>query len=144
RGRRGVRGGRQLPRAAASHIRHGLRVRRHATRPEASAMPQRTHTTRALAALTALLVLLALCDPGAAHATDTIVVGLRPGTLAASALDAAGAVQVGVVPRLRVGVVRIPPPHRGPALRTLRHSRSVRYAEPLHQLHALAEFQPDP
>jgi serine protease len=107
-------------------------------------MPQHTSRTRALPVLAALLVLLALCAPGAAHATHTIVVGLRPGTLAASALDAAGAVQVGVVPRLRVVVVRIPPRHRSAALRTLRHSRSVRYAEPLHQLHALAEFQPDP
>ena len=107
-------------------------------------MPQRTHSTRALPALTALLVLLALCAPGPAHATDTIVVGLRPGTLSASALDAAGAVQIGAVAHLRVVVVRIPSGRRSAALRTLRHSRSVRYAEPLRRLRAFAEILPDP
>ncbi len=100
--------------------------------------------TRALPVLTALLVLLVLCAPGPAHATDTIVVGLRPGTLSASALDAAGAVQIGAVAHLRVVVVRVPSRRRSAALRTLRHSRSVRYAEPLRRLRAFAEILPDP
>ena len=42
-----------------------------------------------------LVLLVALLAPGVAHAADTIVVGLRPGALAATALDAAGGVQVG-------------------------------------------------
>jgi subtilisin family serine protease len=107
-------------------------------------MPQRTYCPRALPVLAALLVLLVLCAPGPAHATDTIVVGLRPGTVSASALDAAGAVQIGAVAHLRVVVVRVPARRRSAALRTLRHSRSVRYAEPLRRLRAFAETLPDP
>ena len=107
-------------------------------------MPQRTYCPRALPVLAALLVLLVLCAPGPAHATDTIVVGLRPGAVSASALDAAGAVQIGAVAHLRVVVVRVPARRRSAALRTLRHSRSVRYAEPLRRLRAFAETLPDP
>ena len=64
--------------------------------------------------------------------------------MAATALDAADAVQVGAVPRLRAVVVRLPPARRAAALRALRRSRAVRYAEPLRRLHALDDRQPDP
>jgi serine protease len=104
-------------------------------------MPPRTHGLR----LTPVLALaLALTPPGAARAADTIVVGLRPGALAATALSAADAVQVGALPRLRAVVVRLPAAHRSKALRTLRRSRAVRYAEPLRRLHALGAGEPDP
>ena len=104
-------------------------------------MPHRPHRPRALSVLTLLLGLLV---PGVAQAADTIVVGLRPGALAAAALDAADAVQVGAVPRLRVVVVHVAPAHRTAALRALRRSRAVRYAEPLRRLQALADVVPDP
>jgi subtilisin family serine protease len=104
-------------------------------------MPHRPHRPRALPIL---ILLLGLLVPGVAHAGDTIVVGLRPGALAATALDAADAVQVGAVPRLRVVVVRVAPAHRSAALRALRRSRAVRYAEPLRRLQALADVAPDP
>jgi subtilisin family serine protease len=90
-----------------------------------------------------LVLLFALLAPGLARAADTIVVGLRPGALAATALDAAGAVQVGALPRLRAVVAHVAPAHRSAALRALRHSRAVRYAEPLHRLQAL-DAAPDP
>ena len=93
-------------------------------------MPQRTHR------LSVVLVLSTLLIPGAARAAD-VVVGLRPGALAATALEAADAVQVGAVPRLRAVVVRLPPARRAAALRALRRSRAVRYAEPSRRLHAL-------
>ena len=44
--------------------------------------------------------------------------------------SAADAVQVGAVPRLRVVVVHVGAAHRAAALRALRRSRAVRYAEP--------------
>jgi serine protease len=93
-------------------------------------MPQRTRR------LSVVLVLSTLLIPGAARAAD-VVVGLRPGALAATALDAADVVQVGAVPRLRAVVVRLPPARRAAALRALRRSRAVRYAEPSRRLHAL-------
>ena len=104
-------------------------------------MPHRPHRRRALSVL---ILLLGLLVPGVAQAADTIVVGLRPGALAATALDAADAVQVGAVPRLRVVVVHVAPAHRTAALRALRRSRAVRYAEPLRRLQALADVVPDP
>ena len=104
-------------------------------------MPHRPHRPRALFVL---ILLLGLLVPGVAQAADTIVVGLRPGALAATALDAADAVQVGAVPRLRVVVVHVAPAHRTAALRALRRSRAVRYAEPLRRLQALADVVPDP
>ncbi|HET6171595.1 MAG TPA: S8 family serine peptidase [Gaiellales bacterium] len=104
-------------------------------------MPSRTHRSRAVALLALVLALLA---PGLARAADTIVVGLRPGALAATALDAADAVQVGAVPRLRAVVVHVAPGRRSAALRALRRSRAVRYAEPLRRLQALADPLPDP
>ena len=104
-------------------------------------MPHRPHRRRALSVL---ILLLGLLVPGVAQAADTIVVGLRPGALAATALDAADAVQVGAVPRLRVVVVHVAPAHRTAALRALRRSRAVRYAEPLRRLQALADGVPDP
>ena len=104
-------------------------------------MPHRPHRRRALSVL---ILLLGLLVPGVAQAADTIVVGLRPGALAATALDAADAVQVGAVPRLRVVVVHVAPGHRSAALRALRRSRAVRYAEPLRRLQALADGVPDP
>ena len=104
-------------------------------------MPHRPHRRRALSVL---ILLLGLLVPGVAQAADTIVVGLRPGALAATALDAADAVQVGAVPRLRVVVVHVAPAHRSAALRALRRSRAVRYAEPLRRLQALADAAPDP
>ena len=104
-------------------------------------MPHRPHRRRALSVL---ILLLGLLVPGVAQAADTIVVGLRPGALAATALDAADAVQVGAVPRLRVVVVHVAPAHRSAALRALRRSRAVRYAEPLRRLQALADGVPDP
>ena len=103
-------------------------------------MPRRAHRRRLLSVLPTVLALLA---PGVAHAADAIVVGLRPGALAASALNAAGAVQVDAVPRLRVVVVRVAPARHSSALRALRRSRAVRYAEPLRRLQAL-EPAPDP
>jgi serine protease len=102
-------------------------------------MPQRT---RRLHVAIALAVLPALLIPAAAKAGDTVVIGLRPGALAATALDAANAVQVGAVPRLRAVVVRLPATHRTAALRALRRSRAVRYVEPPRRLHALEA--PDP
>jgi serine protease len=104
-------------------------------------MPHRPHRPRALFFL---ILLLGLLVPAVAQAADTIVVGLRPGALAATALDAADAVQVGAVPRLRVVVVHVAPAHRTAALRALRRSRAVRYAEPLRRLQALADVVPDP
>ena len=104
-------------------------------------MPHRPHRRRALSVL---ILLLGPLVPGVAQAADTIVVGLRPGALAATALDAADAVQVGAVPRLRVVVVHVAPAHRTAALRALRRSRAVRYAEPLRRLQALADVVPDP
>ena len=104
-------------------------------------MPHRPHRPRALFVL---ILLLGLLVPGVAQAADTIVVGLRPGALAATALDAADAVQVGAVPRLRVVVVHVAPAHGSAALRALRRSRAVRYAEPLRRLQALADGVPDP
>ena len=104
-------------------------------------MPHRPHRRRALSVL---ILLLGLLVPGVAQAADTIVVGLRPGALAATALDAADAVQVGAVPRLRVVVVHVAPAHGSAALRALRRSRAVRYAEPLRRLQALADVVPDP
>ncbi|MDP9258826.1 MAG: S8 family serine peptidase, partial [Actinomycetota bacterium] len=104
-------------------------------------MPHRPHRLRPLSILA---VLTGLLVPGVAHAADTIVVGLRPGALAATALDVADAVQVGAVPRLRVVVVHVAPSHRNAALRALRRSRAVRYAEPLRRLQALADLAPDP
>ena len=104
-------------------------------------MPHRPHRPRALSVLIPLLGLLV---PGVAQAADTIVIGLRPGALAAAALDAADAVQVGAVPRLRVVLVHVAPAHRTAALRALRRSRAVRYAEPLRRLQALADVAPDP
>ena len=104
-------------------------------------MPHRPHRPRVLFFL---ILLLGLLVPGVAQAADTIVVGLRPGALAATALDAADAVQVGAVPRLRVVVVHVAPAHRTAALRALRRSRAVRYAEPLRRLQALADVVPDP
>jgi serine protease len=104
-------------------------------------MPPRPSHVRAVAAFALLLGLLA---PGAARAADTIVVGLRPGAVAASVVDAADAVQVGVVPRLRAVVVRVSPARRNTALRALRRSRGVRYAEPSRRLRALADAVPDP
>ena len=104
-------------------------------------MPHRPHRPRALFVL---ILLLGLLVPGVAQAADTIVVGLRPGALAATALDAADAVQVGAVPRLRVVVVHVAPAHGSAALRALRRSRAVRYAEPLRRLQALADVVPDP
>jgi subtilisin family serine protease len=91
-----------------------------------------------------LVLLCGLLAPGLARAADTIVVGLRPGALAATALDAADAVQVGAVPRLRVVVVHVAPARRAAALRALRRSRAVRYAEPLRRLQALADPVPVP
>jgi serine protease len=92
----------------------------------------------------ALAVLLALLVPGVACAGDAIAVGLRPGAVSATALDAAGAVQVGAVPRLRVVVVHVAPAHRAAALRALRRSRAVRFAEPVRRLQALDLATPDP
>ena len=97
---------------------------------------------RLLAAVAA--VASALFAATAVHAGETIVVGLRPGAVAAAAVGAAGGVQVGAVPRLRVVVVRLPAARRSAALRALRRSRAVRYAEPQRRLHALETSQPDP
>ncbi|MDX6573350.1 MAG: serine protease, partial [Gaiellales bacterium] len=91
-----------------------------------------------------LVLVCGLLAPGLARAADTIVVGLRPGALAATALDAADAVQVGAVPRLRVVVVHVASARRAAALRALRRSRAVRYAEPLRRLQALADPVPVP
>jgi subtilisin family serine protease len=102
-----------------------------------------THAHRRTRAA-AVAVLLALLAPGAACAGDTIVVGLRPGALAATAVGLSDGVQVGAVPRLRAVVVRLPAAHRGAALRALRRSRAVRYAEPQRRLHALETTRPDP
>ncbi len=93
-------------------------------------MPQRTRRL-----LIVLCVLPVLLIPGVARAGDVVVVGLRPGALAATALS--GVVQVGAVPRLRAVVVQLPPGHRTAALRALRRSRAVRYAEPSRRLRAL-------
>ena len=103
-------------------------------------MPRRDRRRRLVCVLATVLALLA---PGAARAADTIVVGLRPGALSASVLNAAGAVQVGAVPRLRVVVVHVAPARRTSALRTLRRSRAVRYAEPVRRLQTL-DLAPDP
>jgi serine protease len=86
----------------------------------------------------------ALLAPGASHGADTIVVGLRPGAVVAKALSASGAVQVGAVPKLRAIVVRLPAARRTVALRVLRRSRAVRYAEPQRRLRAFETPQPDP
>jgi subtilisin family serine protease len=91
--------------------------------------------------VTVFAVLLA---PGAVHAGDTVVVGLRPGAVAATAVGAVGGVQVGALPRLRVVMVRLPAARRSAALRALRRSRAVRYAEPQRRMHALETSQPDP
>jgi serine protease len=104
-------------------------------------MPLRALRLRAVSILTLLLVLTA---PAGAQAADTIVVGLQPGALAANALAAADVVQVGAVPRLRAVVVHVAPARRAAAMRTLRHSHAVRYAEPLRRLEALDELTPDP
>ena len=82
-------------------------------------------------------VLAVLLVPAPARAGDTVVIGLRPGALAASALDASGAVQIGAVPRLRAVVVRLPAAHRSASLRALRRSRALRYVQPLRRLHVL-------
>ena len=91
-----------------------------------------------------LAIPLALLAPSAAQGADTIVVGLRPGAVVATALSASGAVQVGAVPKLRAIVVRLPATRRSAALRALRRSRAVRYAEPQRRLRALETPQPDP
>ncbi len=95
-----------------------------------------------LAAVFAALV--ALLAPGAVRAADPIVVGLKPGALAATAVGAAGGVQVGAVPKLRAILVRLPAARRSAALRALRRSRAVRYAEPQRRLRALETTEPDP
>jgi serine protease len=104
-------------------------------------MPSLSHR---LCSASVLVLVCGLLAPGLARAADTIVVGLRPGALAATALDAADAVQVGAVPRLRVVVVHVAPARRAAALRALRRSRAVRYAEPLRRLQALADPVPVP
>jgi subtilisin family serine protease len=97
-----------------------------------------------LSLATAALALLSLLAPAAGRAGDSYVVGFRPGALTATALDASGAVQVDAVPKLRAVVVRLPAAHRSAALRSLRHARAVRYAEPLRRLHTLDVAAPDP
>ena len=104
-------------------------------------MPNLTHR---LPLVATALALLSLALPAVGHASDPIVVGLRPGALAATALDASDAVQVGAVPKLRAVVVRLPAANRARSLRALRRSHGVRYAEPLRQLHVLDEVTPDP
>ena len=101
------------------------------------------HRLRRLSLATAALASLWLLIPVAGRADDTIVVGLRPGALAAAALDASGGVQVGALPKLRALVVRLPAERRRTALRALRRSHAVRYAEPRRRLHALETSQPD-
>jgi serine protease len=107
-------------------------------------MTLRTPRLELAAVLAVLAVLLVLPAPCVAGAADAVVVGLRPGGLAAKALIAVDAVQVGAVPRLRAIVLRLPAARRRAALRALRRSRAVRYAEPLRRLHALETPQPDP
>ena len=107
-------------------------------------MPSLLHRLRRLSLATAALALLWLLIPVAGRAADTIVVGLRPGTLGAAALDASGGVQVGAVPKLHALVVRLPAERRRAGLRALRRSRAVRYAEPERRLHALETSQTDP
>jgi subtilisin family serine protease len=51
---------------------------------------------------------------------------------------------VGAVPRLRAVDVRLPATRRSAALRALRRSHAVRYAEPQRRLHALESSRPDP
>ena len=95
-----------------------------------------------IASAVALACLLA---PATGRAGDSVVVvGLRPGALAATAVALSGAVQVGALPKLRAVVVRLPAGHRSVARRALRRSRSVRYVEPLRRLHALDVATPDP
>ena len=91
-----------------------------------------------------LAIPLALLAASTAQGADTIVVGLRPGAVVATALSASGAVQVGAVPKLRAIVVHLPATRRSAALRALRRSRAVRYAEPQRRLRALETPQPDP
>jgi subtilisin family serine protease len=104
-------------------------------------MPRLAHVLKPAAALPLLFALLA---PGGAQGAETIVVGLRPGALVATALSASGAVQVGALPKLRAVVVRVPANRRTLALRMLRRSRAVRYAEPQRRLHVLETSLPDP
>jgi subtilisin family serine protease len=103
-------------------------------------MPHLTHRLPIAFTVAALACLLA---PSAGRAGD-YVVGLRPGTLAATAIAASGSEQVGAVPRLHALVVRLPAGRRSAALRSLRRSRAVRYVQPLRRLHALDEATPDP
>src|SRR3954471_12134201 len=93
----------------ASHSRHAARLRRHAHLPDAPAMNPRAHFLKPCALLAVPFALFAPC---AVQAADTIVVGLRPGAVVATALSASGAVQVGAVPRLRAVVVRLPATRR--------------------------------
>jgi subtilisin family serine protease len=94
-----------------------------------------------IASLCAFACLLA---PAACHAGDSVVVGLRPGALAASAVAASSAVQVGALPKLHALVLRLPAGRRSAALRALRRSHAVRYVQPLHRLRALETSAPDP
>jgi len=107
-------------------------------------MPSLLHRLRRLSLATAALAVLWLLIPVAGRAADTIVVGLRPGTLATAALGASGGVQVGAVPKLHALVVRLPAERRRAGLRALRRSRAVRYAEPERRLHTLETSEPDP
>jgi subtilisin family serine protease len=93
---------------------------------------------------TAAVALVCLLTPAVARAGDSVVVGLRAGALAATAIAPSDAVQVGALPKLRAVVVRLPAGHRGAALRALRRARSVRYVEPVRRLHALDVAAPDP
>jgi subtilisin family serine protease len=94
--------------------------------------------TYAVCALACLLV------PATGRAGDSVIVGLRPGALAASAIGASGALQIGALPKLRAVVVRLPATHRSAAVRSLRRSHAVRYVEPLRRLRALEGSGPDP
>jgi subtilisin family serine protease len=102
------------------------------------------HLTPRLPTAFAAFALACLLAPAAGRAGDSVVVGLRPGALAATAIAPSDAVQVAALPRLRAVVVRLPAAHRSAALRALRRSRSVRYVQPLRRLHALDAATPDP
>jgi serine protease len=91
----------------------------------------------------AAIAVACLLAPAAGRA-DSVVVGLRAGALAATAIAPSGAAQVSALPKLRAVVVRLPAAHRTAALRALRRSRAVRYVEPLRRLNALDVAAPDP
>ena len=112
------------------------------TSADAPAMNRLAHLLRRGAALAIPLALLA---PSAAQGADTIVVGLRPGAVVGDRAERIRRRPGGSGPEASApSSCACRRPAGAAALRALRRSRAVRYAEPQRRLRALETRQPDP